>query len=181
MRIFLALLFVGFTLSSANAKSSAHHHHRYMHHHYMHVAKSHHKKHYYHVAHGYLFPVNHPPLVTVSTAAHIMITVAPAVAERFVGLIRDLVAAGYNPKNITCYAAHGHIPNSLHHTGEACDIDQSGWNRTSGFMYHAHSIIVANGLRDGCDFHSRKDCGHVDTGRSVASHTQHHRYYASAR
>lgn len=127
-------------------------------------------------------------LVRVQTAAAIPITVAGAVAVRFEHLIADFVAHGYRPRVIGCFAAYGHLPNSLHHTGEACDFHQTGWNRTDAFMYTAtaHRLILANGLRDGCDFHHpRKDCGHVDDGRfrgyrarrvDIAIRERHHRW-----
>lgn len=78
-------------------------------------------------------------------------------------LISDLVAHGYRG-HVTCLAS-GHMPHSLHHTGEACDFAQLRRNVVApgaGIMYRARSIIVAHGLRDGCSFH---DCGHVDSGR----------------
>ena len=106
-------------------------------------------------------------LVRVQTAAG-PIVVAASVAARFAGLIADFVAHGYRPSEIGCYSPTGHVPHSLHHTGEACDFNQTGWNATDRFMYtaEAHRLILAHGLRDGCDFrHPRKDCGHVDDGR----------------
>ena len=118
-------------------------------------------------------------LIHVPTAAGITITVASSVAGKFQALIAAFVRAGYHPRHIGCYAARGHIPNSLHHSGEACDFDQTTWNRTAGFMYHAHALIVAAGLRDGCDFrHPRRDCGHVDDGRSIgyARHYRRHEW-----
>lgn len=102
-------------------------------------------------------------LVTVSTAAGIKITVHPAFADKFQSFISDLVRQGHKPRFITCYA-RGHVPGSNHHWGGACDIDQTGWNRTSGFMYHAGAAIRANGLHDGCSF---RDCGHVEAMRGT--------------
>jgi hypothetical protein len=104
-------------------------------------------------------------LVTVSTAAG-PITVFYAVADKFRELIALFAAAGYTPHHVGCFAAHGHIRNSLHHSGRACDFDQTGWNATAPFMYtqQAHALVASVGLRDGCDFHSRRDCGHVDAG-----------------
>lgn len=100
-------------------------------------------------------------MVTVSTAAG-PITVASHLASRFQALIADFVAAGYKPKNIGCLAHGGHVPNSRHYAGAACDFDQRGWGLTNSFMYHkAHAIIVKHGFRDGCSFN---DCGHVDDG-----------------
>ena len=85
-------------------------------------------------------------------------------------LIADLVADGFRG-HVTCQAS-GHMPGSLHHTGEACDFAQLRRNVVApgaGIMYHASSIITAHGLRDGCSFH---DCGHVDTGRMLNAHAQ---------
>jgi hypothetical protein len=99
-------------------------------------------------------------MVTVSTAAG-RITVARSLAGRFQALIADFVANGYRPKHIGCLAHGGHVPNSRHYAGAACDFDQRGWGKTVGFMYHAHAIIARHGLHDGCSF---GDCGHVDDG-----------------
>jgi hypothetical protein len=101
--------------------------------------------------------------VTVSTAAG-PITVAADAADKFVSLTNDLVAHGFHG-SVTC-AASGHMPNSLHHTGHACDFAQTARNRTVGVMYHVSDIIAAHGLRDGCSF---GDCGHVDTGTPIGA------------
>jgi hypothetical protein len=101
--------------------------------------------------------------VTVSTAAG-PITVAADAADKFVSLTNDLVAHGFHG-SVTC-AATGHMPNSLHHTGHACDFAQTARNRTVAVMYHVSDIIAAHGLRDGCSF---GDCGHVDTGTPIGA------------
>jgi hypothetical protein len=98
-------------------------------------------------------------LVRVQTDAG-PIVVARHVAARFRALIHDLVAAGYRPRHIGCFAPGGHVPQSYHYIGEACDFDQRGWGLTHPFMYRAGAIIRAHGFRDGCSFN---DCGHVDT------------------
>ncbi len=101
-------------------------------------------------------------VVTIQTAAN-PITVSSGIAGPMRDLIADLVAHGFRG-HITCQAS-GHMPHSLHHTGEACDFAQLSRNVVSpgaGIMYHASSLIAAHGLRDGCSFH---DCGHVDSGR----------------
>jgi len=129
-------------------------------------------------------------VVTIQTAAN-PITVSASIAGQMRSLIADLVAHGYHG-HITCQAS-GHMPHSLHHTGEACDFAQLSRNRVAagaGIMYHASSIIASHGLRDGCSFH---DCGHVDSGRNSfrsfraraqyvpggVAHIRHyaHRYY----
>jgi len=101
-------------------------------------------------------------VVTIQTAAN-PITVSSSIASQMRDLIADLVAHGYRG-HVTCQAG-GHMPHSLHHTGEACDFAQLSRNRVAagaGIMYHASSIIASHGLRDGCSF---RDCGHVDSGR----------------
>jgi len=102
-------------------------------------------------------------MVTVTTAAG-PITVASHLAGRFQALIADFVAAGYKPRRIGCLAHGGHVPNSRHYAGAACDFDQRGWGLTVPFMYRAHAIIARHGFRDGCSFN---DCGHVDDGLAV--------------
>ncbi len=102
-------------------------------------------------------------LVTVPTAAG-PITVASHLANRFQALIADFTAAGYKPRRIGCLAHGGHVPNSRHYAGAACDFDQRGWGLTTSFMYRARAIIAKHGFRDGCSFN---DCGHVDDGLPV--------------
>ena len=124
----------------------------------------HHRHHKRHVARHTTTGLPHGSLVTVPTAAGIRITVAASVAPRFQGFISDIVAAGYRPRHIGCYASGGHVPNSRHYAGAACDFDQSGWGRTASFMYHVRAIASAHGLRDGCSF---RDCGHIDDGLNL--------------
>jgi hypothetical protein len=110
-------------------------------------------------------------IVTVRTAVG-PITVARSLAGRFEALITDLIAHGYRPRQVGCFARGGHMPNSRHYAGAACDFDQSGRNRTAAFMYHARAIIARHGLRDGCSF---GDCGHVDDGRPTYYAQRSHR------
>lgn len=118
-------------------------------------------------------PVYRAGLVTVDTAAGIRITVNAYYADQFRALIADLVREGHKPRFITCYAL-GHKSGSNHAWGGACDIDQTAWGRTSGFMYHASGTIKANGLYDGCHF---GDCGHVEAVRGL--HNQPPNLYAA--
>lgn len=107
----------------------------------------------------------HPPwrgLVRVHTAAGITITVSPQFAPKIEGFIRDLVASGYHPRRIHCYARSGHVRHSLHYTGNACDFDQRGWGLTDRMMYHVSGLAAKWGLRDGAEF---RDWGHIDNGR----------------
>lgn len=59
----------------------------------------------------------------------------------------------------------------------ACDIDQTGWNKTAGPMYRAKALAAKWGLRDGCTF---RDCGHVDiTPRMAAGKKEPENLYAA--
>jgi hypothetical protein len=83
-------------------------------------------------------------------------------ASRFKGFIHDLEANGRPIRVIGCYAKWGHIRHSYHHMGNACDIEQYGFGRTTYHaMYHIRGLAHKWGLRDGCEF---GDCGHIDTG-----------------
>jgi hypothetical protein len=108
-------------------------------------------------------------LVTVQTKAG-PITVASQLASRFVGFINALP---YTPRHVSCFARSGHVRNSRHYAGAACDIDQTGWGRTSKAMYHIGDLAARFGLRNGCSF---GDCGHVDDGQAISE-----RRYASLR
>ena len=112
-------------------------------------------------------------LTTFVTVSGHKLTVATHLVSRWDALVADFVAAGYRPRHISCFAKGGHIPNSRHYYGAACDFDQYGRGLTVPFMYHAHSIIVKHGFRDGCDFN---DCGHVDDGLSSYHRRQYRQY-----
>ena len=123
-------------------------------------------------------PSSHNSSIVTIQASGYRITVASHLADRWKGLIADFVAAGYKPRSIGCFARGGHVPNSRHYAGAACDFDQRGWGLTVPFMYRAGEIIRKHGFRDGCAFN---DCGHVDDGlpgrghRAATSHrTGHH-------
>ena len=119
-------------------------------------------------------------LITIQTAAGIPITVAADFAYKIRGFIGDLIAdTGYRPRDIHCFAATGHIPGSLHHIGKACDFDQTGWNRTARVMYSGRVTELAArwGLQSGCEFHSRRDCGHIQD-RVQYAHRRTNRRYA---
>jgi hypothetical protein len=119
--------------------------------------------------HGRTVPMG---LVTVPTAANIPITVASHLAVQFQSLIADLVTAGYKPKRISCFATSGHVPNSRHYAGAACDFD--GSLSRSKFMRSslANTLIHRYHLRNGCSFYCGgvRDCGHVDDGRITRHH-----------
>jgi len=127
----------------------------------------------------------HAGTVTVPSAAG-PITVAAEVAERFTGFIADVVARGFRGQ-VHCLAHGGHIRNSNHYWGGACDFAQRGWGLTVRPMYAVRDLAAKWGLRDGCSF---RDCGHIDVprqayagaGRIVSHHRmgRHVRRYARA-
>jgi hypothetical protein len=156
-----------FAIPAQAAHRHHRYHHSYHHHHYRQRAEPAQPSHRHNagrIDHG-------GGIVTVQTLAG-PITVAAHLAERFQALIADFVEHGYKPRRIGCLAHGGHVPNSRHYHGAACDFDQTGWGRTTNFMYHAHDIIKKHGFRDGCSF---GDCGHVDDGQPTHSSRQ---YYA---
>jgi hypothetical protein len=128
--------------------------------------KLHHKYHRHHIQHT--APHGYPSdMITVPTAAGISITVNPSFAQKIVPFIAELVAEGYKPRHIGCFASGGHVPNSRHYAGAACDFDQTGWGRTSSKMYHVTALASKYGLRDGKSF---GDSGHIDDGAPVSSY-----------
>lgn len=106
-------------------------------------------------------------IVSVDTAAGIKIRVAADFAGPIKAVIADLVARGIKPKQIHCFATHGHVRGSRHYSGHACDFDfyrgcmgcSARWTRNIG------DIVAAHGLRNGCSF---GDCGHIDDGARLA-------------
>lgn len=181
MRAVLATGCFALSLIAAVPAQAAHRHHACCHHraHIHHVASARH-----HVRLSRRWRWHRPRienidpagLVTVETAAGIAITVAAQLAPRFQALVADFVAAGYRPRHIGCFARGGHVPNSRHYAGAACDFDQRGWGQTVAFMYtaRAHEIIVAHGFRDGREFH---DQGHVDDGASRYARRSYRSWY----
>lgn len=102
-------------------------------------------------------PAEHPTafgLVTVPTAAGINITVAADFAPKAQAVIADAEAQGIHLTRIRCYSATGHARNSNHHAGRACDTRP----------YIPATIVRANGLRSGRDFH---DPEHFDDATNV--------------
>lgn len=177
MRIFFATTLLCLVACFATgAQAHGRHHHHYHHRHYV---IAHHTTHHHEIS---VAAAEHLGLVTVETAAGISIKVGRDVAANFQGLIRDYVAAGYKPSDISCWAPVGtHIAHSRHYLGHACDFAQTGWNKTDRFMYSQLSIELAHkwGFVSGCEFRSRKDCGHIGDDMAVAS--SGHRHYAARR
>lgn len=100
------------------------------------------------------------------------VAVSSSNGDRLVSAINALWDAGFRGR-VHCAASGGHIPGSLHYSGNACDMAQRGWGKTVAIMYHASAIIHQFGLRDGCSF---SDCGHIDTGMALARRGHHVRY-----
>jgi len=103
-------------------------------------------------------------MVTIDTAAGIPITVAADFAPKISAFISAMVARGYHPRHIGCYARGGHVRGSLHYSGHACDFDQTGWGKTRRPMYHVRALANSLGLRDGGEF---RDWGHIDDGEHL--------------
>lgn len=101
-------------------------------------------------------------LVVAHTQRGLVYKVNQQHAHQLIGFVTELERT-YGPiKHLGCYARWGHVPMSLHHTGNACDIEQTGWGRTSyRAMYGVSGLAHRWGLRDGCSF---GDCGHIDVG-----------------
>ena len=169
MRLLITAALLSLCASQAQA---SHHHHQHQGYSHRHSSQVHHRGGSYAA-----LPSGGGGVVTVSTAAG-PITVASHLADRFKALIADFVASGYRPRAIGCAAHGGHVGNSRHYHGAACDFDQRGWGKTASFMYHAHEIIARHGFRDGCSFN---DCGHVDDGQSTHSTHYAHRVSHSRR
>jgi hypothetical protein len=115
-----------------------------------------------------------------------VIVVAAAYAERFVGFFNALFAREGKLPEIGCYAPRGHMRNSLHHWGGACDVGQTARNVAWRAMYHVGDLARQFGLTDGCIWRN-PDCGHVDVsgvgggGHYVRRYASHHRrHYAGA-
>lgn len=148
-------------LISTGAQAHKSHHH--------HVRAAHSDRHYANHGHyrHYATRGSHQSaagMVTVPTAAGISITVNPSFAPNITAFIADIVAQGYKPRHIGCFATGGHVANSRHYAGAACDLDQTGWGRTAAFMHHVSALAARHGLRDGCSF---GDCGHIDDGQPI--------------
>lgn len=103
------------------------------------------------------------------------IYVASAYADRFKEFFEALRRREGRLAHITCLAS-GHMPNSLHHWGGACDVGQTARNVAWRAMYHVGALASEYGLTDGCIW-SHPDCGHVDvSGVGGRSHYARHRY-----
>lgn len=125
------------------------------------VSKRHHARH--HAAHDANGNIADSRYCHPETAAG-RITIACDLAPKMVGFINDVVARGFRgPVHCLSYSK-SHVAHSLHFRGEACDFAQRGWGRTVPVMRRVADLAAKWGLRDGCTF---RDCGHVDSGRSI--------------
>lgn len=112
----------------------------------------------------------------VRTASGLTARVIASAKNKFQGFINAVEAEGYRIRDIGCLSS-GHMHNSKHHWGGACDINQRSRNITSSFMYHVTAIAHRFGLTDGCEWHYR-DCGHIEVPTQVARHHYTHEYAA---
>ena len=126
-----AAIFLAASIPGEAGHRHHHHHHRqYAEHHHVHTA--HHARHraaqpsnrrelHARQRQHNSAPVSHGGgMVTVPTAAG-SIAVTSHIASRFQALIADFVTASYKPRRIGCLAHGGHVPNSRHYAGAACD------------------------------------------------------------
>jgi hypothetical protein len=124
-------------------------------------------------------------LVRVRLDSGQTIVVAARYADRFAGFLNALYHREGRLPEVSCYSPTGHMRNSLHHWGGACDVDQRARNVAWRPMYHVAALAAQYGLTDGCSWHN-PDCGHVDVSgvggghyarrTRYASHHHHHRY-----
>jgi len=174
MRSFLISVAI-FAMSVGNVQAASHHRHHVRHH--IHHAR-------YHGGHSHGI-YKCAGCVVRDTLAGI-ISVSARNADKFVDTINELWNAGFRGP-VNCAAAGGHVRNSRHYSGNACDLAQTGWGKTVAFMYHqeAAAIIAKHGLHNGCSF---RDCGHISDGEggrhhyaSRKVHYVHHRHTHYAR
>jgi hypothetical protein len=99
---------------------------------------------------------------STATGGGILLTGDPGFVHKAAAVIDDLVAAGYQPRRVTCLSfARSHVAESLHFQGRACDVAQCGWGCTPAPKVVLRLIVARHGLRDGCEF---QDAGHFDDG-----------------
>lgn len=95
-------------------------------------------------------------------------TVVGWAVEKFRGLVADLEHLGYAIGSPGCYSPTGHMRNSKHHWGGACDLfNQVARDRTA-LRQPPPSIQIEvaakHGLISGCSWRNR-DCGHFEVSR----------------
>jgi hypothetical protein len=162
-----------FAMSFGYAQASTHHYRHHVRHHIHHAR--------YHGGHSHGIYQCAGCVVRDTLAG--VVSVSARNAERFVGVINDLVNAGFRG-SVHCAAAGGHVRHSRHYSGNACDFNGGvrSHNRmgTASMMYgkEAAVIIAKHGFTNGCSF---RDCGHVSDGegggRRYASRRVHHAHH----
>jgi hypothetical protein len=107
----------------------------------------------HHVAHRHVTSSAIPRLNVVSYAA-----------GQFTGLVKDLVALGYNIGTPGCLSS-GHMPNSKHHWGGACDLFNQTARNVTALRQPPSSVQIQvaarHGLISGCQWR-HPDCGHFE-------------------
>lgn len=132
-------------------------------------------------------------LATVTTAVGLTTRVIASAKEQFQGFIRDVekdwrepetgeLTKGNRITDIGCYEPRGHMRQSKHHWGGACDFMQTARDKTAAFMRHVTAIADKWGLTDGCTWSGRgryggPDCGHIEVKGSNNRYAN--RYYAT--
>lgn len=112
-----------------------------------------------------------------------------AASNVFQELFDDFKQLGYPVGTIGCQSG-GHMRNSKHHWGGACDI----WGQTARNVTPQHhpspavqiEIARKHGLISGCEWHRSPDCGHFEmpgrgSYRIVRSRHKSKRYVAKSR
>ena len=175
MRVFLAALacvcVFAFSVTAADAHARHHHHKRHHHHHYT----------VRHSLHGGFDAIRevHAGLTRAKLDSGQVIVVATTYESRFVGFLNAVYHREGSLPDVECYSPTGHMRNSLHHWGGACDVGQRSRNVAWKAMYHIGDLAREYGLTDGCIWHN-PDCGHVDVsgvGMGVVyRHYARHRY-----
>lgn len=116
-------------------------------------------------------------LSTVRTSNGRTAQVAEGSASKFQCLLNHLESAGVRIGYIGGYRARGSVRSSLHPSGRAMDIDQSGRNRTSaGVRAHGDAAAAACGLIHGSVWR-HADAGHFQDGGWSGKSRHHRRHY----
>lgn len=172
MRTILAGLFSLALILPASARQHYHHHH---YHHLTHkygkyLAWRHFHRHAQPFARRQHRDVVHVGGLTKATLeSGQTIVVAGSFVERFVGFFNDLFRREGRLPEIGCYAPNGHMRNSLHHWGGACDVGQQARNVAWRAMYHVTDLAQRWGLTDGATWRGNPDSGHVEVNRRVVA------------
>lgn len=92
------------------------------------------------------------------------LNVTPSAAGQFAALVSDFEAMGYSVGSPGCLSS-GHMRNSKHHWGGACDLfNQTARNITALHQPPPHvqiEVATRHGLTSGCVWRN-PDCGHFE-------------------